>query len=100
MSQPGALTPADAALALRLRRMVLFLRRKWWIPALLMLLAAAGQFAWVFLQPRSHTAVGRMWVGGKVRLPESSFFSEEWQNFFGTQIELMQSEKIRRRALQ
>lgn len=98
-SSPSPST-AEAAVAARLRRIVLFLRRKWWIPALVMLLSVAGQAAWVLTQPESNTAVSRMWVGGKVRLQESSLFSEEWQNFFGTQTELMQSEKIRRRVLQ
>ena len=100
MTSSSSPSTAEAAVAARLRRIVLFLRRKWWIPALVMLLAVAGQAAWVLTQPESNTAVSRMWVGGKVRLQESSLFSEEWQNFFGTQTELMQSEKIRRRVLQ
>lgn len=84
----------------RLHRAIRFLRRFWWAPVMAAMLAAAAQALWLFSQPESHTAVARMWVGGKVRLPESSYFSEEWQNFFGTQTELMQSEKIRRRALE
>lgn len=100
MSPSPLVSLAEAAVAARLRRIVLFLRRKWWIPALFLLIAAGAQAAWVLTRPESHTAVARMWVGGKVRLQESSLFSEEWQNFFGTQTELMQSEKIRRRVLQ
>ena len=100
MSSPLPVSPTEVAVAARLRRVVFFLRRKWWIPVLVMSVAAAAQGIWVLSRPASHTAVARMWVGGKVRLAESSLFSEEWQNFFGTQTELMQSDTIRRRVLQ
>jgi capsular exopolysaccharide synthesis family protein len=40
-----------------------------------------------------------MLVGGKIKIPEGGLYAEEWQNFFGTQVELMQGEKIRRRTL-
>src|SRR5262245_22467417 len=100
MSPLPPVSPTEMAVAARLRRVLLFLRRKWWIPVVALFLAASGEAAWVLSRPASHTAVARMWVGGKVRLQESSLFSEEWQNFFGTQTELMQSDKIRRRVLQ
>lgn len=91
---------AEAAMAARFKRVLLFLRRRWWIPVGIAVVVMGGQTAWVLTRPESHTGVARMWVGGKVRLQEGSLFSEEWQNFFGTQTELMQSEKIRRRVLQ
>jgi capsular exopolysaccharide synthesis family protein len=80
-------------------RFLRFLRRKWWIPALSVLAAVAAQIIYLHTQPPSHTAVGRLLVGGKVRIPEGGLYSEEWQNFFGTQIEVMKSDKIRQRVL-
>ena len=89
--EPGAI--------LRYRRILLFAKRKWWIPILCALIAGGVHWFYLLNTPGDYTAMSRMWVGGRVRIPESSFFTEEWQNFFGTQIELMQSEKIRMRAL-
>src|SRR5690349_10582843 len=80
-------------------RFLRFLRKKWWIPVLSVLAAIAAQIIYLHTQPPSHTAVGRMLVGGKVRIPEGGLYSEEWQNFFGTQIEVMKSDKIRQRVL-
>src|SRR5258706_15894051 len=40
-------------------------------------------------------AVGRLWMQGKLKLPESSLYAEEMQMFFGTQIELLQSPRLR-----
>ena len=39
--------------------------------------------------------MGRMMVAGRISLPGSAVYSEEGNNFFGTQIELMQSEAVR-----
>ena len=86
-------------LAVYWARFLRFLRRKWWIPAFSVLAAIAAQLIYFYAQPPSHTAVGRMLVGGKVKIPEGGLYSEEWQNFFGTQIEVMKSDKIRQRAL-
>ncbi len=39
-----------------------------------------------------------MMVSGRIALPEGAVYSEEISNFYGTQIELMQSSEIQRRA--
>ena len=76
-----------------------FLRQKWWIPLLTIILGLAAEWSYNHFRPPSVTAVSRMLVGGKVKIPEGGLYAEEWQNFFGTQVELMQSDKIRRRTL-
>src|SRR5215471_21281695 len=76
-----------------------FLRQKWWIPLLTIILGLAAEWSYNHFRPPSVTAVSRMLVGGKVKIPEGGLYAEEWQNFFGTQVELMQGERIRRRTL-
>ncbi|MBI1840581.1 MAG: AAA family ATPase [Verrucomicrobia bacterium] len=98
-SSPSTPDDSDASAIVRYRRILFFLKTKWWIPLCLALLGGGIHAFYLLSTPGDYTAVARMWVGGRVRIPESSFFTEEWQNFFGTQIELMQSEKIRMRAL-
>ena len=50
-------------------------------------------------QKPTYTSVAKMWVSGKVQLPEGRMYQEELANFFGTQMELMKSEIIRNRAV-
>ena len=81
------------------RRYFVFLREKWWVPLLTVAIAVCGAALYLALQPAAYASVARMWVSGKLHIPESSLYSEELQFFFGTQIELFQSEKIQQRAL-
>src|SRR5215470_9038292 len=83
----------------QVHRFAHFLARKWWIPLTTVILALLFQWAYSWFRPPSALAVSRMLVGGKVKIPEGGLYAEEWQNFFGTQAELMQSEKIRKRTL-
>jgi capsular exopolysaccharide synthesis family protein len=87
------------SLAVQVQRFFRFLLRKWWIPVLTVLVALAGEWTYRYVNPPESTVVSRMLVGGKIRIPDGGLFAEEWQNFFGTQVELMESEKIRRRTL-
>lgn len=84
----------------RWRRVGVLLRRRWWLPLLLAGLAFTGAAAWLLTRPEMFLVVSRMWVGGKLQVPAGAVYSEEWQNFFGTQIELMESPRVRRRAFE
>ena len=79
----------------QLQRYLNFLRRRWWIPILTMVIAAGAGVVYLRLQPPTYQAVGRLWMQGKLKLPESSLYAEEMQMFFGTQIELLQSQRLR-----
>src|SRR5215813_9372445 len=83
----------------QVHRFAHFLARKWWIPLTTVILALLFQWAYSWFRPPSALAVSRMLVGGKIKIPEGGLFAEEWQNFFGTQIEIMKSDKIRQRVL-
>lgn len=74
------------------------LLRGWWILALTTALALAVGAWFLFQQPPKYRSVGRMMVSGKIALPEGTVYTEELSNFFGTQVELMKSEAVRRRA--
>jgi len=83
----------------QLKRYGVLLRRRWW---LLLLLASIGACiaGWsVLQQPPSYVSAGQMMVSGQVRMGDNSFaYSEELMNFFGTQIHLMQSDQVKKRA--
>lgn len=80
-------------------RYLSLLKKRWW---LLLLLTSIGLCvaAWAVLQqPPAYASSGRLMVSGQVRLGDSQMvYSEELMNFFGTQIELMQSGEVQKRA--
>lgn len=89
---------AWGGLAIRFRRHICLLQKWWWI---VLLATSAGALAgawWCWSQPALFVSSGRMMVGGRMSLPENVSYSEEIANFFGTQIELMQSPDVLRRA--
>jgi uncharacterized protein involved in exopolysaccharide biosynthesis len=83
----------------RLHRFTNLLRTKWWI---LVLIIAAGLGIELYLlsnAPPSFQSAGRMIVSVKLSLPTGTGYSEELNNFFGTQIALMQSGSVANRVL-
>jgi capsular exopolysaccharide synthesis family protein len=83
----------------RAQRFLHFLKSRWWIVIGTIAFGLLGQWAYNHFWPPPARAISRMLVGGKIKIPEGGLYAEEWQNFFGTQVELMQGEKIRRRTL-
>ncbi|MES2570035.1 MAG: polysaccharide biosynthesis tyrosine autokinase [Verrucomicrobiota bacterium] len=74
------------------------LKSRWWILLLTIALGLGTGAWWVSIQPERFSSVGRMMVSGKLNMPEGAVYSEELNNFYGTQIQLMQSGEVRRRA--
>lgn len=82
-----------------LYRYMLVLKRRWWV---VLLTTALGLFIaiWCAKQlPPSYMSGARMMVSGRINLAEGVTYTEEAGNFFGTQIELMQSGEVQNRAL-
>ncbi|MFM8657423.1 MAG: GumC family protein, partial [Chthoniobacterales bacterium] len=85
-------------LQLTFQRYKYMLQNWWWIP-LLTTAIGLGLQAWVVLSaPPQYQSSGRLMVSGKIALPEGAIYSEEAANFFGTQLELLQSSEVARRA--
>jgi len=75
------------------------LRKFWWI----VLLGAAVGGAWrAYVGLREdpvYTSSAQMHVSGRMSLPsDTNVYREELSNFFGTQMDLMTSQKVRRKA--
>ncbi|MGA1354969.1 MAG: GumC family protein, partial [Candidatus Limnocylindrus sp.] len=83
---------------LTFQRYKYMLQNWWWIP-LLTTAIGLGLQAWMVLSaPPKYQSSGRLMVSGKIALPEGAVYSEEAANFFGTQLELLQSGEVARRA--
>ena len=80
-------------------RYVNLLKKRWWVLLLLISTGLCGAAWFVMQQPPAFRSVGRMMVSGQIRLGDSAaVYSEELVNFFGTQIELMTSVEVQKRA--
>ena len=85
-------------LQLTFQRYKYMLQNWWWIP-LLTTAIGLGLQAWVVLSaPPQYQANGRLMVSGKIAVPDGAMYTEEAANFFGTQLELLQSGEVARRA--
>ncbi len=85
-------------LQLTFQRYKYMLQNWWWIP-LLTTAVGLGLQAWMVLSaPPKYQSSGRLMVSGKIALPEGAVYNEEAANFFGTQLELLQSSEVARRA--
>jgi polysaccharide biosynthesis transport protein len=74
------------------------LRKRWWIVALTVSISLCGAAWYVSQLPPAYLSAGRLMVAGQIRINEGAAYTEELMNFFGTQIELMQSGEVKKRA--
>ncbi len=102
MANPSKDRPTPASwsnsFVTRLHRYKSLFLRRWWIPVLTICL---GLFVEAFLSyqtPPSFFSQSKMMMSGKLNIPQAAIYSEEAQNFYGTQILLMQSAEVKRGA--
>ena len=82
----------------RLHRYKALLLRRWWIPVVTICLGLFVE-AWLIYQtPPSFLSSGKMILAGKLNISQGAVYSEDNVNFYGTQIQLMQSMEVRRSA--
>src|SRR5437763_16564502 len=87
-------TSWSAALITRLHRYKSLLLRRWWIPVLTVCLGLFVE-AWITYQtPPSYSSQSKMMMPGQLRIPQGAVYGAEAQNFFGTQIQLIQSAEV------
>src|ERR1700719_2148867 len=93
-----ASAPWSTAFITRLHRYKALLVRRWWIPVLTICLGLFVQ-AWLIYQtPPSFLSTGKMIMGGKLNIAQGAVYSEDNVNFYGTQIQLLQSTEVKRDA--
>ena len=82
------------------RRYLTFLKKKWWILLLSVLFFGGLAAAYIAWWPASYASTAHLWAAGKIglQLHEGATYNEDSQNFVGTQVELLQSDKISERA--
>jgi succinoglycan biosynthesis transport protein ExoP len=88
----------STAMITRLHRYRALLLRRWWIPVFTVCLGLFIE-AWLIYQtPPSFLSTSKMMLAGKLNIAQSAVYSEDSVNFYGTQIQLMQSAEVKRSA--
>ena len=83
---------------IQLLRYLAILRKRWWVVFLTVSVGLCVAAWYTSQMPPAFRSVGRLMVSGQIRLTEGAAYSEELVNFFGTQVELMQSREGGERA--
>jgi succinoglycan biosynthesis transport protein ExoP len=91
-------TSWSAAFITRLHRYKSLFLRRWWIPVLTICLGLFVEAFLIYQRPPEYMSGGKMIVAGSMKIPQGAIYSEETQNFYGTQVQLMQSNEVKHSA--
>lgn len=91
-------TSWSSALITRLHRYKSLLVRRWWIPVLTICLGLFVEAFLIYQRPPEYMSAGKMIVAGSMKIPQGAIYSEEMANFYGTQVQLMQSNEVKQSA--
>src|SRR6202022_1643242 len=93
-------TPAawSNTLITRLHRYKALLLRRWWIPVLTICLGLFVEAFLIYQMPPSFLSTSKMMLAGKLNIAQGAVYSEDSVNFYGTQIQLMESAEVRHSA--
>src|SRR5256885_3520828 len=91
-------TSWSTAFITRLHRYKSLFLRRWWIPVLTTCLGLFVEAFLIYQMPPSYLSASKMMLAGKMNIAQGAIYSEDSVNFYGTQIQLMQSAEVRRSA--
>src|SRR5438046_4767911 len=91
-------TSWSAAFITRLHRYKALFLRRWWIPVLTTCLGLFVEAFLIYQMPPAYQATSKMMLAGKLNIAQGAVYSEDSVNFYGTQIQLMQSAEVRHSA--
>jgi len=95
LMEPMANGPAPAAPKFRVQKLLFFLRKFWWIPLVTLLLSMGTAVFRFFHTPPIFVSTGSIWETEKLQVPGGAAFTEDRDNFLGTQAELLRSKTLR-----
>ena len=85
---------------IQLQKLLRGLLRFWWIPVITFVLGLGAAAVTIKIADPVFLSRARLAETVKMRLPESSMFTEDIQSFIGTQTELLKSDRLRDLALE
>ncbi|HXP33971.1 MAG TPA: polysaccharide biosynthesis tyrosine autokinase [Chthoniobacterales bacterium] len=91
-------TSWSAVFITRLHRYKSLFLRRWWIPVLTICLGLFVEAFLIYQTPPSYQSTSKMMLAGKLNIAQGAVYSEDSVNFYGTQIQLMESAEVRHSA--
>src|SRR5213082_2149344 len=91
-------TSWSTAFITRLHRYKSLFLRRWWIPVLTTCLGLFVEAFLIYQMPSSYLSASKMMLAGKLNIAQGAVYSEDSVNFYGTQIQLMQSAEVKHSA--
>lgn len=76
------------------------LKKFWWIPVLTLGIGIWAGVAYTRRMEPVYISKASMWETSKLRLPDQSIYSDDMENILGTQIEVLQSDKLKALTLE
>lgn len=97
-SPSGGNSHWTAKLAIKTHRLKVLAKKRWWVLFLLTCMGLAYQAYDVHQTPTRYESLGKMLVSGRADTQVGASFSEDLVNFYGTQIQHMESPEVWERA--
>jgi succinoglycan biosynthesis transport protein ExoP len=82
------------------RRYPSYLRERWWVVLVCVVLALSGIMTFETLRAPSYRSYAELYTSSEVQLGVASLFNEESQTYYGTQIELIKSSRLQNAAFE
>jgi len=76
------------------RRFLSYLRERWWVVLICLAAAVAGVVTYETVRAPSYHSFAQLYVSSDAAASPMGFLSEDSQNYFGTQIELLNSARL------
>lgn len=99
LMEPMAGNPAPAGAKFRPHKLLLFLRKFWWIPVITLTLSVGTAVFIFFHTPPIFVSYGSLWETEKLQLGAGASFSDDRNNYLGTQSALLKSDMLRQLTL-
>ena len=93
--EPMANSHVPSAPKFRAQKFLFFLRKFWWIPLVTVALSTGAAIAIFFHAPPIFVSTGSMWETEKLRLPDGAAFTDDRDNYLGTQADVLHSKMLR-----
>src|SRR5215469_4096950 len=84
----------------RVKKLLIFLRKFWWIPIITLVLTVGWAFVHFLSQPPEFISHASLWQTEKLQLDGGASFAQDEDTYFGNLLNVLQSEPVTKLALQ
>ena len=82
------------------RRYLSYLRERWWVVLVCLVVTIGTVVVYETVRRETYSSFAQLYLSGEVQLTSvNSLVNEDWQNYYGTQIELLKSVRLQGEVL-